>query len=225
MKYVYKIVAALGSLAIIPTIVFIKMIYFKMSSTALSAIFYLGQYMEIDAITNALEGNNGTLPQAISDVYSLYDLYYLFASEGNSDTSEILDKLAPLITPAILCAVILVLIAVVAIITAIFAIAKKNNRYVIYSSICGIGLSFMFNECFEDLAAPILNGTVSLATLLGSTWAGLIGKFEEFSLLSNFWFVPAIFGAVILWTVLYNFTLPEDEKRERKLMLGEADGQ
>ena len=81
----------------------------------------------------------------------------------------------------------------------------------------------MANEAFEAIAAPVLDGTVSLATLMGSVWGGLIGNIDTFSLLSNFWFIPAIFGAIILWTVLYNYTLPENEKRERKLMLGEAD--
>ena len=35
--------------------------------------------------------------------------------------------------------------------------------------------------------------------------------------------VVAIFAAIILWTVLYNYTLPADEKKKRLIMLGEAE--
>jgi hypothetical protein len=222
MKYVYKLVAAVGALAVIPALFLLKIIYFKISSAALSAIFYIGQLAGIEQITNALNGSN-TVPDSIADIYSLYDLYSLFSDIGSSETSDLIEKLNPLITPAITTAVVLVLIVICAIITAIFAIATKNNRYVIYSSICGIGLSLMLYECFSDLASIILSGTVSLATVLDSVWAGMIGSFEKLELVTNFWFIPAIFGAIILWTVLYNYTLPEKEKRERKLMLGEAD--
>ena len=222
MKYVYKLVAAVGALAVIPALFLLKMIYFKISSAALSAIFYIGKLAGIEQITDALNGSN-TVPDSIGDIYSLYDFYYLFSDIGSTDSGDLMEKIKPLISPAITSSVVLILIVLCAILTAIFAIVAKNNRYVIYSSICGIGLSFMLYECFSDLASIILSGTVSLATVLDSVWAGLIGSFEKLELVTNFWFIPAIFGAIILWTVLYNYTLPEKEKRERKLMLGEAD--
>ena len=224
MKYVYKLVAAVGALAVIPALFLLKMIYFKISSAALSAIFYIGKLAGIEQITDALNGSN-TVPDSIGDIYSLYDFYYLFSDIGSTDSGDLIEKIKPLISPAITSSVVLILIVLCAILTAIFAIVAKNNRYVIYSSICGIGLSFMLYECFSDLASIILSGTVSLATVLDSVWAGLIGSFEKLELVTNFWFIPAIFGAIILWTVLYNYTLPEKEKRERKLMLGEADDQ
>jgi hypothetical protein len=222
MKYVYKLVAAVGALAVIPALFLLKMIYFKISSVALSTIFYIGKLAGIEQITDALNGSN-TVPDSIGDIYSLYDFYYLFSDIGSTDSGDLIEKIKPLISPAITSSVVLILIILCAILTAIFAIVAKNNRYVIYSSICGIGLSFMLYECFSDLASIILSGTVSLATVLDSVWAGLIGSFEKLELVTNFWFIPAIFGAIILWTVLYNYTLPEKEKRERKLMLGEAD--
>ena len=227
MKYVYKIVAALGALSVIPLIVFMKTIFYKLSSTALTALFYIGQFLGNETINNALKNNNGTVPEAIADISSLYDLYNLFMQfQGiGSGDSDIGEKFEVLFAPLITAGVVLVCIVVCAIVTAIFAFAAKNNRKVIYSSIVGIGLSFMFFECFEGIAAPILNETISLSTILESALGGLIGEFEQLTLTTNFWFIPAVFGAVILWTVLYNYTLPENEKRERKLMLGEADEQ
>ncbi len=226
MKYVYKIVAALGALSVLPMIVFLENIYFKLTSTALSAVFYIGQLLGNETITQAIKDNNGVVPEAMADTVSLYEIYDLVATFSSSQgDGSLIEKFQVLISPLITSGVVLALIAICAIVTAIFAFVVKDNRKVIYSSIAGIGLSLMFSECFEGVAAPILNGTVSISTLMESVWGGLIGNIEEFSLTTNFWFIPAVFGAIILWTVLYNYTLPESEKRERKLMLGEADDQ
>ena len=226
MKYVYKIVAALGALSVLPMIVFLENIYFKLTSTALSAVFYIGQLLGNETITQAIKDNNGVVPEAMADTVSLYEIYDLVATFSTSEgDGSLIEKFQALISPLITSGVVLALIAICAIVTAIFAFVVKDNRKVIYSSIAGIGLSLMFSECFEGVAAPILNGTISISTLMESVWGGLIGNIEEFSLTTNFWFIPAVFGAIILWTVLYNYTLPESEKRERKLMLGEADDQ
>lgn len=224
MKYVYKIVAALGAISILPLFVFLETIYFKMTSTALSAIFGIGQLLGNETLNQALESTNGQIPSGIADTYSPYELYNLFYGLGDlGGDGNLAEKLEVLITPLITAGVVLALIVICAIITVVFAIVAKDNRKVIYSSIAGIGLSFMFKECFECFAAPILEGTVSIATLMESVWGGLIGNFEEFTLNTNFWFIPVVFAAIILWTVLYNYTLPKDEKRARKIMLGELD--
>ncbi len=225
MKYVYKIIAALGALAVIPVVIFAKTIYYKITSTAMASIFLIGQLFKIDTLVDVVKDNNGVTPENIADITSLYDLYNLLSSISgdSSSASETLERLDVLIAPAITCAIALILVVLCAVVTAALALVVKNNRAVIYSSIAGIGFSMVFKECFEGLASLILNGTVNFATLLDSTWASLIGSFTELDLTTNFWFIPAIFGAIIIWTVLYNYTLPEKEKRERKLMLGEAD--
>lgn len=225
MKYVYKIVAALGALATIPTLLFSKLFYFKMSSIALETLIALLQLFGNESAENIISQTGGKVPNAIAESLSFFDLFDTFSpfKNFNSSNSDLAEKLNILITPAIVFAVIAILLIICAITTAIIAIVTKNNRKVICSSVVGIGLSLMLHSAFESLAAPVLNGQVSIATLMGSVWGDLIGKFEVFTLTTNFWFIPAIFGAVILWTVLYNYTLPDKEKRERKLMLGEAD--
>jgi hypothetical protein len=54
-------------------------------------------------------------------------------------------------------------------------------------------------------------------------WASFLGEIEVMTLTNEFWFIAFVFLAVIIWTVLYNITLPENEKRKRKIMLGEED--
>ncbi len=225
MKYVYKIVAALGSLAIIPVLLFTKIFYFHMSSLAVQILAYLSQASGNSTMKEILAQNGGKAPTGIADTFSYFDLYDMFAGFSSSGDKSIADSLGGIFTPVVLFAVVSLLVVICAFVTAILAIATKNNRKVIYSSIVGIGLSFMLHRIFEDIASPVIDGTVSLATLLDSTWAGLLGNIDNLALSTNFWFIPAIFGAIILWTVLYNYTLPENEKRERKLMLGEADDQ
>lgn len=224
MKYLYKIVAALGAISILPLFIFLETIYFKMSSVALTAIFGVGNLLGSEALTQAIEENNGQIPSGVADTYSPYELYNLISNLGGiKGDGSLVEKLDVLISPLITLGVVLALLVICAIVTAVLAIVAKDNRKVIYSSIAGIGLSLMFKECFEGFTAPILDGSVSLSTLFNSIWAGLIGTFDEFLLNTNFWFIPAVFGVIILWTVLYNYTLPAKEKKERKLMLGEAD--
>ena len=225
MKYFYKIVAALGALAVIPTLIFTKIFYFKMSSTALQAIIAILKLSGNEVTEELFTQTGGKLPSAVADSLSFYDIFNTLTSlkdlASNGDGLD--DKLEILFAPAIVFAVILVLVVICAIVTTIIALFTKNNRKVIYSSIVGIGFSLMATPAFGAIADPILDGRVSIATLMDSVWGGLIGNMEEFILNTNFWFIPAIFGAIILWTVLYNYTLPENEKKERKLMLGELD--
>ena len=220
MKYVYKLVAALGALAIVPVLFFTKIFYFSMSSIALQLLAYIAQ---ATGKTNILEQTGGKTPTGIADVFSFYDIYGMLGDLGGSGDRTVQETLGGVFTPVVLFAVVSLMVVICAIVTAILAIVAKNNRKVIYSGIVGLGLSFMLSCIFEDIAAPIIEGTVSLSTLLDSMWAGLLGNIDEVALSTNFWFIPAIFGAIILWTVLYNYTLPEKEKKERKLMLGEAD--
>lgn len=226
MKYVYKLVAALGALSVIPLIGFLKIIYFKISSTVLSTIFLVGQLIGNETLSQTVQENGGNAPSSIADMFSIYDIYALIEEfDVSADSANIAEKIQPLITPAITTGVAMILLAICAIVTAVFAFVMKDNRKVIYSSIVGIGLSLVVKECFEGLAAPILEGTVSIATIMESFWGAFIGNFEALNLTTNFWFIPLTFGAIILWTVLYNYTLPEKEKKERKRMLGEADDQ
>lgn len=221
MKYVYKIVAAIGALAVAPVLFFTDIFNYEISSFAVQILAYLAQMSGKSDLTTP----NGEAPTGIADTASFYELFEVFSGFDASGEASLADTLGAIFTPVVLFAVVSLMLVICAVVTAIFAIVAKNNRKVIYSSIVGIGLSFMLSSIFEDIAAPVMDGTVNLGTLLDNMWASLLGSIDKLSLSTDFWFIPAIFGAIILWTVLYNYTLPENEKRERKLMLGEADDQ
>ena len=222
MKYVYKIVAALGALSVIPMLGFLKIFYYKASSTVVQILAFIANMKGYDSMKEIAE-NGGSLPKNIADTMSVYDLAELldlsqsFAGDGASGKFDLI------IVPGIVLGIVAVMIVICAIVTAVFAFAAKNNRMVIYSSVCGIGLTFMFSKAFEAVAAPFLDQSISLSTIFDSMWASFLGQLETMTLTNEFWFIAVVFGAIIVWTVLYNITLPEDEKKERKLMLGEED--
>lgn len=223
MKYVYKIVAALGALSVIPMLGFLKIMYYKASSVAVQILAFIAELKGNSDIAEIVAENGGNLPENIADSMSVYDLVQLldfsksFAGEGTEG------KFDAIIIPGIVLGIIAAMIVICAIVTAVFAFAAKNNRMVIYSSVCGIGLTFMFSKAFEAVAAPFLDQSISLSTILDSMWASFLGEIEVMTLTNEFWFIAAAFAGVIIWTVLYNITLPENEKKERKLMLGEED--
>lgn len=222
MKYVYKIVAALGALSVIPMLGFLKIFYYKASSVAVQILAFIANMKGNADMKEILAENGGNLPQNIADTMSVYDLSGLLdLSKSFSDGAG--DKFDLIVVPGIVLGIVAVLIVICAIVTAILAFAAKNNRMVIYSSVCGIGLTFMFSKAFEAVAAPFLDQSISLSTILDSMWASFLGELEVMTLTNEFWFIAVVFLAVIIWTVLYNITLPEDEKKERKLMLGEED--
>ena len=231
MKYVYKIVAAVAALAVIIAAICLPLVYISFESLVPSVLLTIGAYLKNDAATELLESTNGELPTGIAENIAIKDILSPstnsiaeILSDLGSETSEtITEALKTVITPAIVLGIVFALILICAIVTAVIAIVAKDNRKVIYSAVTGIGLSLMLPEVFEAVAAPFLNGEITLATLSGSPLASLLGTVAKLEITSTFWFIPIIFACVIVWTILYNATLPEEEKRERKLMLGEAE--
>lgn len=223
MKYVYKIVAALGALSVIPMLGFLKIIYYKASSVAVQILAFIANLRGNADMEEILAENGGNLPENIADTMSVYDLVSLLDFSQGFSSDAVGDKFDLLIVPGIVLGIIAAMLVICAIVTAVFAFAAKNNRMVIYSSVCGIGLTFMFSKAFEAVAAPFLDQSISLSTIFDSMWASFLGEIEVMTLTNEFWFIAVVFLAVIIWTVLYNITLPENEKKERKLMLGEED--
>ena len=221
MKYVYKIVAALGALSVIPMLGFLKIIYYKASSVAVQILAFIANLRGNADMEEILAENGGNLPENIADTMSIYDLASLLDFSQGFSSDAVGDKFDLLIVPGIVLGIIAAMLVICAIVTAVFAFVAKNNRMVIYSSVCGIGLTFMFSKAFEAVAAPFLDQSISLSTIFDSMWASFLGEIEVMTLTNEFWFIAVAFLAVIIWTVLYNITLPENEKKERKLMLGE----
>ncbi len=230
MKLTYKIVAAALAIITIAIIVFVPLVRIGVNSVALQGLVFLGQAIGNDYAEDLI-GEDGNLPQRVKIELSIADIFGDDASataelvkglSGEKDANA-LEKLEVLLAPAIVFAIALLLVVICAIVVAVLSFAAKDNRKVIGASVAGIGLSLLVTECFEAIAAPFLSGDITLASIAGNSWISLIGDIEAMEFSSTFWAVPAIFAAIILWTVLYNYTLPADEKKKRLEMIGEAE--
>ena len=222
MKYVYKIVSALCAVAVLPLMVFSPMIYYYFSSTALQTLFTIGQLLGNETLMNAMEKFDlETMPTGIANnvsVYDLADLVWRFKDIG--DSSKVTEPMAELFPSLIATFIAVALTIITAIVIIILAFACKDNRKVIASSFAGIGFSLILKMLFENTVSPLVNGEITITDFIDSAWASLIAEVEIITLNSTFYFIPVTFGFIALWTILYNATLPEKEKEERKKMIG-----
>ena len=222
MKYVYKIISAISSLAVLPAIVFSPIIYYYFSSVALQGAFALVELFNKGSMQEYLDKYNlDSVPTGISNTMSLYDLFDLVMQfSGMGDSGDFLSKIEVMVPSLIATAAAFILTVVCAIVTAVLAIACKDNRKVIASSFAGIGMSLLTAMLIENTVSPLVSGAISMTDFIDAFWASLIAQVEEISVAPMFYMIPALFGFVALWTILYNATLPEKEKAERMKMIG-----
>jgi hypothetical protein len=222
MKYVYKIVSALGALAVLPAMVFSPIIYYHFSSVALQGVFTIVELLNSGSMQKYLDKYNlDSVPTGIADTLSLYDLYDLILQfSGAGDSSKFMEAIDVMIPSLIATAAAFVLTAGCAILTVVFAFACKDNRKVIASSFAGVAFSLLTAMLIENTVSPIVNGTINMSSFIDAFWASLIAQVEEISIATVYYMIPAAFGFVALWTILYHATLPEKEKAERLKMIG-----
>ncbi len=227
MKYIYKIVTII--LAVVAVVVLITAPIAEISAKSMIAQIagYIGQYKENESITETIKNNDGNLPEYITESFAFADLLDSdsFASNiislvSRNEDAEPNEKLQVLVGPAV-CLLISCVAIVICAIAVIVTAFMKNNRKVIFSAIWGIASCFMVNYSFETIAELFLTKKITFATIFNSMLGDLVGEISKFELPSSFWAVAGVFGAIIIFTVLYNYTLPEKEKLQRKESLGE----
>ncbi len=219
MKIAYKIISALLAIAVLPAMVFSPLIYYYVSSFALQALFTVAELMDSKVIADKLEQFGlESAPEGIADSLSLFDIFQTTDKLKNVfEGGELNEELAS-VAPAFFSSIFaFILIAVCAIVTAVLAFKAKDNKSVIVSSAFGIGASVLFETIFNDMVSSFLNGRISIADFVDSFVGALLADVEVISLTSTFWFIPGLFACVILWTLVYNFTLPENEKAKKKM--------
>lgn len=232
MKYVYKSVAAILALAVIAVAICTPLLAISLESLIPTALVLIGSLTKNDEAAELMEKYEGNIPSTIGEKISILDLIAptdnsiasLIKNFGSEEASStVVEALEP-VMPAIICfIVVFALIIICALATAVTAFACKNNRVPIYLSVIGCGLNVMLFKTFGDVARPFVDGEITLSNLAGSDWMFLLGEITGLEIPSTMWFIAVLFVCVIIWTVLYNFTLSKEEKIERKRMLGELD--
>jgi hypothetical protein len=228
MKYVYKIVCALLAAIVIGVVFFAPIIGVRVHSAMATLLSIEGAKQGDMEILEKIAMNDGKPLEYISDTTSLYDIAFgdtgeffsAFSALFNLDENEAVKVVVP---PMIAFAAALGLTVLCAVAVIGFGLFAKNNRKVIYSSIAGIGSYFLMTKCFGVVEETFVSGRLTLGDLTQQPLFETLGEIVNFELLEPLGAIPIVFGVVIVWTLLYNYTLTPEQKRERKLMLGEAD--
>lgn len=195
MKYLYKAVTALLSLAIVPVLIFVPIFDYRFNAPLLEVL------------------KPGAT--AIADVKSLYGLITLIKPliGTGENSSGIPEALKPYIAPLVTAIVFYLIIAVFAVLTAVFAVAYKKRTPACYAAIFGIAFTQMFTIAFNSLLKPFVDGTVSLATIFNAWWLGMIIGIEHIRLSSAFFYIYMLFAAVLIFTAAYSITEPKESAK------------
>lgn len=195
MKYLYKVVTALLSFAVLPVLIFVPIFDYRFNAPLLELLK--------PGVKN------------IADIKSLYGLIMLLRDLIGTDgaSNGIPEGLKSFIAPLISAIVFYVLIAVFAILTAVLAVAYKKRTPACYAAIFGIAFTQMFTIAFNSLLKPFVDGTVSLATIFNAWWLGMIIGIEHIRLSSAFFYIYMLFAAVLIFTAAYSITEPKESAK------------
>ena len=227
MKYVYKIGCVLLAAIVIGVVFFAPIIGIRLHSEMATLFFANAVQNGDEEMIQQYIDADGEIPEHISDTTSLYDIAFGDTGEffkGFSNLFDIMNnpEIEVIFAPAMVFVVSIVVTVLCALAVIIFGIFAKNNRKVIYASVAGIGSFFLLKESFELIEDIFVSGRLTIASLTQEWWASLFGEIVNFELLETLNAIPIVFVIVIVWTVLYNYTLTPAQKKERMRMLGEV---
>ena len=228
MKIGYRIGVIAMALICIVVLFFAPVVRWAAETLIATGAGFLGQAFGDANMLEIIQNNDGNLPEYYKEQYAIFDFFNpdsetlipMIKSIASSSDGEMSPALKQLMAPAITFVVALVCVFACAIAVIVTAFTK-NNRRVIYSAIAGIGSTVLVSECFTAISNPILNGEITLSDILNNSMGDLLGTVIILEIGPAFWVTTAIFAAIILFTVGYNYTLSPKDKLARKKMLGE----
>lgn len=191
MKIVYKAVAAILALSVIPAAIFIP-IFDCCFNAPLLTLLEPGKQYVADSIS----------------IYSIYETLSMFSDGiGSSDK---LENFKMFINPALVAVVFFVLIMVFAILTAVLAAVCKKKTPACFAAIFGIMFTYIFTAAFDLLVKPFADGSASLASLFGSMILAFVADVEYIRLSSGYFIIYMPFILVLIWAVVFSLTEPKD---------------
>ena len=219
MKAFYKIGTVLLALAIFPVLIF-------------------APFVKIIVVSDIASFFSSTPSVLLDESYSLKDLYDLYIA--NRDTLSSLNLSADSLpetvveavrVPGIVFLVLFAVAIVCAVLVIFFGLFSKNKRGARVLSAIGAACSFGMNMSFNNIAKPLVNGSISITDLLGEDLlnqlsgglaslgeslmslfgSGELVEIRLLSLSSAYLFMLLLFVGVIVWSVV--FTLVEWDKK------------
>lgn len=216
----YRVITAVLAIATFPVAYFLNLVYYEVDLTALYNLFNKIQEAGdsenfLEAIKNLLTPISDSGEQAQEIVYDYISLSRLdefksllntFSSgEGVNLRNMLLNNAAlrPLVISLALFAVVLVL----ALVIVIISIIKAKPKIVAALSGAGVILGIISNVIFTTrFANPLINGTVTLSSLVGSDSLLLsVGQslisIESVRYENAFFTVLFLMGAILIWSL------------------------
>lgn len=211
MKIVDRIVCALLSFAVIPVAIFTPILHW---------IYQLVGYNLI----NSLLGGNLTSSDDVGwteDNFSLYELFGMLKDFGvdfknlfsSSSTSDAAAQLVPYIKITFVFFISALVIALAAGVVSIVSNAKKTQMIL---GGCGIVSLIGMMTAFGKFAEPLVNGNITIGSLLDISWLSYVTKIESITLSSAWVFMLMLFVGLILWSLSYVLTSDNNYKKQGK---------
>ncbi|MBP3330862.1 MAG: hypothetical protein J6L89_08535 [Clostridia bacterium] len=216
MKIVDRIVCALLSFGVILAAFFAPLIHWLYQIT----VYGLANGL-LGGVTGEYIGNANDQGWTEDD-YSLYNIYKLLKDfgvdfkelfSGNKELNPNLEIFVPLIKPVL---VFFAITLVIALATGIVSLASKAKTPRMILSGAGIVSLVFLKSSFDKLVLPIIEGKVTLGSLLDIPWLGMISKIEVINLSGGWVMMIMLFAAVILWNISYILTSDEKNKAMMK---------
>ncbi|MGI6772198.1 MAG: hypothetical protein ACOX5C_01485 [Acutalibacteraceae bacterium] len=188
MKYFYKAVMAILSLALFPVFVFLPLIRLKFSGS-------------IGTMINKVLGQE--LPKNLS-LYKIIEVLNKVKAEYPSLSSSKLwenESIASIKTPLIIFAVLIAVALIMGILIFIFGVFTRKKLLTALFSAIGLACSIAMNPVFEMIAKPFMSGKISLGSLLGISLANILGSVSYLALSAVYFVFLLLFGVMTAFTI------------------------
>ncbi len=228
----YKVVTAVLALAVFPVTYFMNLIYYALDWTdAMKIINSLENVLNseniLEGLKNLFSQSSGTAEQTIELSYghiclAKFDEFKSLinmASNGQSvNIKEMLFNNAGL-RPLVISLALFTAVLVIALVILIVAIVKNKPKITAALSAGGVVLGVASYAVFTArFANPLVNGTTTLAELIGSDSLVLqmLGKVFELRYDNAFFMVLFIMIAILVWSLAI-IVVNSDDKTEKAL--------
>ncbi len=205
MKILYRIVNALLALSVFPIVVFLDLVWFRVSPSVVD--YGLEEKVSVKFIIDVITGKENFWHEMIFNNTS-----------GSSITWPA--ALDPVKGRLITFAVCFVLILLIALFILIWSICTSKRLPVMIASVGGLISTIVMICCFNSAAGLIMDGTINIVSVFSTGWlASLLGGFISVDLLSLGGFHSAlifVFVGLIVWSGAYYLIELGEPKEEEK---------
>ncbi|HOO26318.1 MAG TPA: hypothetical protein PKW24_06865 [Clostridiales bacterium] len=208
MKIVYRIVAALLALAIIPSVYFLSFLYYSFDA----ALVYVADEVYVKDVIEMVKDDTESIKK-------------FFSGDGNFLSSHGAQQIKPSLISFAVFFTLALLLSIV-----IFFFAVFSNKRILITGLGGLGLAFMGAAylSFGKLADLLTSGKVPLSSFfdtegfsflikMGIQMAGGLMGLKTLRLTSAPLIITLLFAAIVVWGLAFILTEDDKEKAERKL--------